>query len=201
MVAVNKHRYSGMSMEESELADSESNPNLQSKERTRKLAVSGILTALIIVSLVLESIVPTGKLGFYVLAAFILAVVILEAGVPWGWISYIVTCLSSFMIVPEKLNILPYVLFFGIYSLLKFHIESLRKTWLEIVLKLAAFNAFLWPAWSIVRFFLPPSLIEGIGVIIAGVVLQIAFILYDILFTTWIRYYLEKISPRVRKNK
>jgi hypothetical protein len=180
--------------------NADSNLNKQPRDRTRKLALSGILSALIAGSLMLESVVPTGRGGFYVLAAFMLSIVVLESGVKWGWVSYAVTCAVSFLIVPEKLNILPYVLFFGIYTLLKFHIESLRKTWLEIVLKLAAFNLFLWPSWRILRTFIPASLSEGTGVIIAGIVLQIVFILYDILFTAWIRYYFEKIAPRIRKK-
>lgn len=171
----------------------------QSKEKTRKIALSGILSAFIIIALVVESFAPTGRLGFYVLAAFILSVVLLESGVKWAWASYGVTCVAGLLLVPEKLNVLPYILFFGVYTLVKFHIESIRKPWVEILLKLAAFNLFLWPAWSIIKTFLPDALTQGIGVIIAGIVLQVVFILYDFLFTAWIRYYFEKIAPRIRK--
>lgn len=175
------------------------NPKTKDRGNTRKITLSGILSAFVIISLVLESFVPTGKLGFYVLAGFILSVVILEAGVKWGWGAYVVTCAAGFLIVPEKLNILPYVLFFGIYTLLKFHIESIRKPWIEIVLKFAAFNLFLWPAWSIAKTFLPEALTRGSGVWLAGIILQMVFLLYDFLFTAWIRYYFEKIAHRIRK--
>lgn len=171
----------------------------QHGKSTRKLALSGILSALIIIALVLESIAPTGRLGFYVLAAFILSVVLLEAGIGWAWGAYAVTCAAGFLVVPEKLNIVPYVMFFGIYTMVKFHIESIRKTWVEIVLKLAAFNLFLWPAWSIAKSFLPPVLTKGYGVIAGGVIANIAFVFYDYLFTAWIRYYFEKVAPRIRK--
>ncbi|MGI6123200.1 MAG: hypothetical protein ACOYIG_03280 [Acetivibrionales bacterium] len=147
----------------------------------------------------MESITPTGRLGFYVLAAFILSVVLLEAGVKWAWAAYVVTCAAGLLLIPEKLNVLPYVLFFGIYTMLKFHIESLRKTWVEIVLKFAAFNLFLWPAWSIAKLFLPPSLTKGMMIIVAGIILQAAFAIYDILFTSWIKFYFEKIAPKIRK--
>ena len=173
--------------------------NKQSKDITRKVAISGILSAFIIIALLAESFVPTGRLGFYVLAAFILSMVLLEAGIKWAWAAYVVTCAAGFLIVPEKLNILPYVLFFGIYTILKFHIESIRKPWVEIVLKLAAFNLFLWPAWSITKTFLPSSLTQGRMVIWAGIILQVVFLFYDFLFTAWIRYYFEKIAPRIRK--
>lgn len=175
------------------------NEDKRSKDKTRKIALTGILSAFIVIVLFLESIAPTGRLGFYVLAGFILSAVILEAGVKWAWASYVVTCAAGFLLIPEKLNVLPYVLFFGIYSMLKFHIESLRKTWLEILLKFAAFNLFLWPAWNIAKVFLPPSLTEGTMIIVAGIVSQVAFAIYDILFTSWIRFYFEKIAPKVRK--
>ena len=175
------------------------NQDRKFERRTRKIALTGILSALVVISLVLESIAPTGRLGFYVLAGFLLSVVLLEAGIGWGWASYVVTSALGYLLVPEKLNLLPYIMFFGIYTLLKFHIESIRKPWIEIVLKLAAFNLFLWPGWGIARSFLSSRLTRGAWVIAAGIVLDVMFILYDFLFTLWINYYNEKISPRIRK--
>lgn len=168
--------------------------------QTRKLTLTGILSAVIVLALVLESIVPTGRLGFYVLAAFILSIILLECGFKYAWAGYAVTSLAGFFIVPEKLNVIPYIAFFGIYTVLKYHIESLRTVWLEILLKLAVFNLFLWPAWGLARTFLPDVLTRGWGVPVAGVVLQILFLLYDYLFTLWIRYYFEKIAPRIKRG-
>ena len=167
---------------------------------TRKLALTGILSAIVVIALVLESIAPTGRLGFYVLAAFVLSVIILECGVQYAWAGYVVTSLAGFFAVPEKLNVIPYIAFFGIYTLLKYHIESIRKVWIEILLKLCAFNLFLWPAWSLAKALLPEPLTRGWGVPAAGVVLQVLFLLYDFLFTLWIRYYTEKIAPRIKRG-
>jgi hypothetical protein len=173
--------------------------NKDSGQRTKRLALTGMLSALIVIALVLESIAPTGRLGFYVLAAFILSVILMETGIKWAWISYIATCLLGLLIVPEKLNVLPYVLFFGIYTMLKYHIESIRKVWVEIIIKLAVFNAVLWPSWALTKTFLPETLTKGNWVILAGFILQLLFIGYDVLFTFWVRYYFEKIVPRLRK--
>lgn len=71
--------------------------NKESKDKTRKIALTGILSAFIVIVLFLESIVPTGRLGFYVLAGFILAVVMLEAGVKLAWAAYVVTCAAGFL--------------------------------------------------------------------------------------------------------
>ncbi|MGI6085542.1 MAG: hypothetical protein ACOYIF_08875 [Acetivibrionales bacterium] len=175
------------------------NRNKRSRENTRKISLTGILSAFIVLVLFLESIAPTGRLGFYVLAGFILSVIILENGAKWAWAAYVTTCTTGLLIIPEKLNVLPYVLFFGIYTILKFHIESLRKPWLEILLKFAAFNLFLWPAWNIAKVFVPPSLTQGMMIIVAIIVLQVVFAIYDILFTAWIRFYYEKIAPKVHR--
>jgi hypothetical protein len=37
-------------------------------------------------------------------------------------------------------------------------------------------------------------------VIVAGIVLQVIFAVYDILFTAWIRFYFEKIAPKIRRS-
>lgn len=170
------------------------------RSKTRLLALTGIICAGITIALIFESIAPTGRLGFYVLSAFLLSVILLQCGVYYGWAGYAVTCLTGFVLVPEKLNLIPYVAFFGIYTLVKYHIESIRKMWLEIILKLAAFNLFLWPAWNIAKVFLPEYLTEGTGILIAGIVLQVVFLLYDFLFTYWVRYYYTKIAPRLNKR-
>ena len=172
-----------------------------SSDRVRKLALTGILSSATVAVLIIESFVPTGRAGFYVLASFILSVIVLENGVKWGWGGYLVSSLAGFLLVPEKLNVLPFILFFGLYTLLKFHIETLRKMWLEIILKLAAFNVVLWPAWSFAKTFLPEKLTEGWGIAVAGIVLQVLFLFYDFLFTWWIHYYFEKIAPRVGRKK
>ena len=171
-----------------------------SRDRTRKTTLTGILSAIVIITLVLESIAPTGRLGFYVLAAFVISVILLECGVRFAWAGYVVTSLAGFLIVPDKLNIIPYIAFFGIYTLVKYHIERLRIIWVVIILKLAAFNLFLWPAWSIAKTFLPDNFIKGLGVLIAGLILQIMFLLYDYILTAWIHYYFNKIAHRLRKN-
>lgn len=167
---------------------------------TRKLTLTGILSAMVVLALILESIAPTGRLGFYVLAAFMLSVILLECGIRFAWAGYVVTSVAGFIAVPEKLNVIPYIAFFGIYTVLKYHIESLRIVWLEILLKLAVFNLFLWPAWGLAKTFLPEALTTGWDVPVAGAVLQLLFLFYDYLFTLWIRYYFEKIAPKVRKN-
>lgn len=167
---------------------------------SKKIALAGILTALGAATLLLENLFPTGKLGFYVLAGFILSIVIMECGLSFGWISYGVVSLVAFLLVPEKTAVFPYLLFFGLYALVKSHIEHLNKLIAEWILKYVFFNGSLYLMWhfatSILKL-IPDKLIQQLPVFVTVLLLQIAFFAFDWLFTFWTQYYLKKISPKV----
>lgn len=170
---------------------------------SRKLALSGILTALGSVVLLLENLSPTGKLGFYVLAAFLLSVVVMECGTGYGWISYIAVSVISLLIVPEKTAVLPYIMFFGVYALVKSHIEKLGRVIAGWILKFAFFNTALYFLWNIavnVLRIIPGRLFEILPLAAVIIILQVLFFLYDWLFTLWTNYYAYKIQPRIRGN-
>lgn len=176
---------------------------ISNRFNSKKIALSGILIALSSVVLLLENIFPTGKLGFYVLAAFLLSVVIMECGLVYGWASYVAISVISFVIVPEKTAVLPYVMFFGIYALVKSHIEKLDKLAVEWVLKYAFFNLSLYFMWNItvnVLQLIPGRLFEILPAIVIVLLLQILFFLFDWLFSLWTQYYIQNIQPKVHRN-
>lgn len=167
---------------------------------SKKIALAGILTALGAAALFLENIFPTGKLGFYVLAGFILSVVIMECGLTYGWISYAVVSGLAFLLVPEKTAVIPYLLFFGIYSVVKSHIERLNKLIAEWILKFAFFNLSLFFMWNIAVGLLqliPQNLINVLPIYVIVLILQVVFFVFDWIFTFWTQYYLNKLSPKI----
>jgi hypothetical protein len=169
----------------------------------KKIALAGILTALAATALFLENIIPTGKLGFYVFAGFILSVVIMECGLSFGWISYTAVSGIALLLVPEKTAIVPYILFFGSYSLVKSHIERLNRLIPEWVLKFLFFNLSLYFMWNIAVHLLglvPQGLLDVMPVYGVVLILQVFFFVYDWIFTFWIQYYLKKISPKIHNT-
>jgi hypothetical protein len=166
---------------------------------SKKIAVAGILTALSAAALFLENIFPTGKLGFYVFAGFLLSVVIMECGILFGWISFAASSLLAFLLVPEKTAVVPYFLFFGIYSLVKSHIEKLNRIVVELVLKFVFFNAALFILWKIALLFIPQRFFEILPVFVIIVLLEILFFVYDWIFSLWIQFYQEKLQPKISK--
>jgi len=170
---------------------------------TKRIALAGILTALSSAVLLLENISPTGKLGFYVLSSFLLSVVIMECGAVYGWISYIAVSAVSFLIVPEKTAVLPYVMFFGIYALVKSHIERLDKLIIEWILKFAFFNISLYFLWNIAVYgigLIPGRLFEILSFAVIVIILQVLFFVFDWIFSLWTQYYIKKIQPRMRRD-
>ena len=166
---------------------------------SKKIAVAGILTALSDAALFLENFFPRGKLGVYVFAGFLLSVVIMECGILFGWISFAASSLLAFLLVPEKTAVVPYFLFFGIYSLVKSHIEKLNRIVVELVLKFVFFNAALFILWKIALLFIPQRFFEILPVFVIIVLLEILFFVYDWLFSLWIQFYQEKLQPKKSK--
>jgi hypothetical protein len=108
--------------------------------------------------------------------------------------------LIGFLLVPEKTAVLPYVLFFGIYSIVKSHIEKLNKLIAEWVLKFAFFNLSLFFMWNIAVNLLgliPQNLLNVLPIYGIVIILQVAFFAFDWIFTFWTQYYLKKISPKI----
>ncbi|HEX3029347.1 MAG TPA: hypothetical protein VHT34_08600 [Clostridia bacterium] len=160
---------------------------------SKKIALSGMLLALVIIALYLASFLP-GKLSLYALSSFLVAVIIIEFNVKAGWIFYIASCLLS-LIIPDKLSILPYILFFGIYGIIKMYIEMLRKIIIEYILKLLFFNTFLLAAFLMLqKLDLIPAKLQGMPIWIAAAVLQLVFLLYDYIYTMFIQYYCNRIK-------
>ena len=170
------------------------------KSKTRDLAFAGIITAFTVLVLVLESVIPTGRAGFLALSSFLLCAVYLESGMRWLMATYVASTLLALLLVADKIGLLPFVLLFGIYPVIKNLVERIRSIWLEWALKLAGFNILLLAGYAVFRPLLPAALTGSAYVIPAIAVFEFGFILYDLVFTQWIHFYLERISPRIRRN-
>lgn len=162
----------------------------------KSIAISGIFLALTIITLYAESIMPTGKLSLYCLSSFFVSFIIVELGVNAGWLFYIASSLLSFIIIPDKLALMPYFVFFGNYAVIKCYTERTRFRVIEYILKLVFFNLCLILAVYLAKVvFLqtievkPPWILVVLG-------LQIVFVLYDYIFTLVINYYGRRIRSK-----
>ena len=161
--------------------------------KAKTIALGGILGALAVICLLLADVLPASKISLYALSSFFISVIIIEMGVRAGWIFYAATSLLGFVVVPDRISILPYVLFFGAYGIIKFYIEKLDRIVIEYILKLIFFNAcagiMLFAAGSLLDAG-PVIAFSWWWLVIAG---EIIFLVYDIVYTLFINYYRNKL--------
>lgn len=161
---------------------------------SRKIAYGGILLALNIILLLFVNIVPINTLFLLGLASLPIAVVIMEWGPKSGVIFYIGSVLLSFMIMVNKSQWILYIFTFGIYGLIKYIIEKDRSFIQEYVLKLLAANILI----LITYFILKPFVYIPVNIITIGI-FEVAFIIYDFVYSRFIDYYNDKLRKLVNK--
>ncbi|MCX7923938.1 MAG: hypothetical protein N3B21_18285 [Clostridia bacterium] len=165
---------------------------------TKRLSLSGILIALTVITLFIASIAPTNKLALYALSSFFTAVIVIEFGIKTGWVFYISSSMLSLLIIQNKIRIVPYIAFFGLYGIVKFYTERLGNIVLEYVLKIIYFNVCLYASIQLVKelFAIKPPQWLPWWAIIAG--FQVVFLLYDYVYTLFVQYYNQKLRKLLR---
>jgi uncharacterized membrane protein YedE/YeeE len=167
----------------------------QQRLRIKTTALGGIMLALSVVTLFLASFVPGFELTLYAVSSLYTAVMIMETRVKGGGLFYIASSILALLLVPNKAAVLPYLFFFGLYGIVKFYIEKIRKQPVEIILKLIFFNAsigsgiLLFKAAFLGNIHLPEY--SNILLVLGA---QPLFLLYDYIFTLLIAFYKKRFS-------
>lgn len=166
--------------------------------RGKIAALGGVLTALTVITLYIEAVTPVNKLSLYALSSFFISVVIIEAGGAAGWIFYAATCLLALFIVPDKVSLIPYAGFFGLYGLIKYYIEKLGRRVPELLLKLLFFNAFLAAAVLLIN----ELVVDLVNIRLPWwallAVFEVVFVIYDYVYSLFIGYYTGRIKKLIR---
>jgi hypothetical protein len=161
--------------------------------KSKKIALSGILIAFTIILLMLTNYINFNKLFLYSLASLPIAIIIIEFGLKYGVIFYIASSILGAIIVPNK--IIPYILFFGIYGIIKFLIEKDRNIFIELLLKLISFNLLFAIIYFAFKFFIKITIPLWIVIIAA----QGVFLIYDYVYSYFIGYYNNKLRHLIIK--
>lgn len=168
---------------------------------TKKLALSAVLVALGTVFMVLGAVIEIMDLTVCALASLIVVFIYIEIGHPYTWLVWLATSLATALMFPGSLIWIEYLLVFGVYPLIKAYIERLpRPLWWPI--KLAFINAIIWALFFIAEWLLGVPFIEGETLplkIAAYVLMNVAFVAYDLFITIMVRLYFEKIRNRIKR--
>lgn len=156
--------------------------------KTSYLARGGILTAIGLIFIYLSSLAPTNKLFLLAMASSLIPIVIISCNIKIGIITYISTSLLSLFIIGIKGSVYLYIVFFGIYGIIKLYVEKLRKMPIELILKFSFFNFSLLISFFIYKNFFPGIDLNKLPIPMPILILasQIVFFLYDYALTLFI---------------
>ena len=175
---------------------------------TRRLTLSALFSALAVVSLYVASVWPTGQLGLTAVASLFVAAAVIESGIASGISVFAVSSLIAFLILPNRIPLVLFVVFFGYYPVIKSLIEKRGHIILQFLCKLAVFNASLSVTWFFLRgllfdfgeaeteilFVSGGSGIEVFFIFLSG---SLVFILFDYGFTKLVWFYINRISKQI----
>lgn len=167
--------------------------------KSKNIAYLGVLLALNQVFIILSSIIKTNTLLLFSLAALMIGIVIVEFGAKNGVLFYIASSILGFFLTTNQVEIVTYILFFGMYSIVKYAIERASYSMkyakiFELTTKLIFFNLVALCIYFLLREFAVIKLYWWL-ILIA----EIAFVVYDYAFSIFINYYITKIKPKINK--
>jgi len=163
--------------------------------KIKNTTLSALLVSLTIVLLALNTILPISTISILTVTSAIIPIAIIKTSVRNSILIYISSSLLGLLLLPKDIVIL-YIMFFGIYGLIKFFIEKLNNLYFEIPLKIIFSSLVLLVYYFVFNSFINLSNIDlPLYLIFIGA--NIAFLIYDYALTMLISYYIEKINNRL----
>ncbi len=150
--------------------------------------------------MILGAVIEVLDLTVCALASLVVVFIYLEIGSYYPWLVWICTSLATALIYPGTIIWGEYLLLFGIYPLIKAYIEKLPK-WSWFLLKIAYVNAVIWGVFCISELLLGIPFFGDEGktlIVITYVLMNVAFVMYDLFITVMVRFYYAKIRPRFK---
>lgn len=170
--------------------------------QTKKITLSALLVALGVAFMALGAVIDVLDLSVCALTSLLVVFVYLEIGSPYTWLVWLCTSIITAIIFPGSILWVEYLLVFGIYPILKAYIERApRALWWPI--KLVFINAIVWAVFLVMEFIFGTSFFEGADNLLWKIaiyaLINVAFVVYDMLITVMVRLYYEKFRKRFKR--
>ena len=166
-----------------------------SSAKARQIALSAVLGACSLVVLYLACYMPSGRMGMTAAAGLFPAAAVTSCGFGAGFLCYAGTAVLAMLLVGDKNVALLYLLFFGLYPLIKGWIEKRDRLPLELVMKLAIFNLYAVLIFSglsgLLTGMLPASNLPPTILLVIG---NVVFLLYDYGFSKVLTFYRLRVD-------
>ena len=163
--------------------------------KAKEITLSAALIALTIIILYLNLLLPISTLSILTLASLLVPIALMRGSMKSAILVYVASSIIGFFILPINIIIL-YILFFGIYGIVKYYIEKINKLPLELLLKLIFFNIIFFIPFFIFKSFIAIE-ITKLPIWLFWIIAQIVFLVFDYALTLLISLYLEKIHTKI----
>lgn len=164
---------------------------------TRTIALGGVVTAMIVVALYMGTIIRTNTISFLIFATYIGGISCIVGGFKGGIITYLSSAILSYLIIPDKIYALAYAIA-GIYPVVKLFCENRNKV-IEYLMKFIWYNISVGVIIYSTEKYRQLILNEWMGksiyiLIIAFILIEAFFIVYDVIFTQFISFVCKRIK-------
>lgn len=165
------------------------------------VSLSAVYAALSLAMLFLAALMPSGRMGLTAAAGLFPAAAVVSCGLPAGFLCYVGSAILALLLLSDKGLAILYLLFFGLYPLVKGAIERMRRLAPELALKLLFFNGvftLVLRAFSALLYsMIPWEALPLWGMYLAG---NAIFLLYDFGFSKMICFYQRRVDQVLRKT-
>jgi len=152
-----------------------------------KLTFGALIAAAAVAVLALGAVVPTLDMAAAGFAGFLLTLVVIRSGHMTAWMSFAVTAVLAWLLLPGNRNsALFFVIFFGWYPIVKSYFERFRHRLFEWIGKAAVANAAFAALYFGFTALITDKLYGGWMAGLVFAVFNIIFVLYDLGLTRWI---------------
>ena len=163
--------------------------------KAKEITLSALLTALTIIILYLNLLLPISTISILTLASLLIPIALIRGSMKSAILVYISSSIIGLFLLPINIIIL-YILFFGIYGLVKYFIEKFNNMPLEILLKIIFFNIILFISFFVFKSFIAIE-IKKLPIGIFWIIAQIVFLVFDYALSLLITFYIEKIHKKI----
>jgi hypothetical protein len=175
------------------------------KRSAHRVSLTAMFASMSLLFLYLASILPTMNITMFFLSSVFVMGLVLEEEIGLAFLMFAVVSLLSLLLLPDKLLVIPYVMFFGHYGIGKYYIETgIRDKIIRYIIKLLYYNVALVLIY-IVTLFVNTDVLSGVMYFNVPLyylipLAELAFVLYDFLFTKVTAYYFSHIRRSLMKD-
>ena len=163
--------------------------------KAKEITLSAILVALTNIILYLNFLLPISTISILTLASLLIPIALIKGSIKSAFLVYIASSIIGFFILPINI-ILLYILFFGIYGIVKYYIEKLNKLYLEIFCKIIFCNISLFISIFEFKSFIAIE-ITKLPLWLLWIIAQPVFLIFDYALTLLISFYMQRIHNRI----